>query len=65
MSAVFEPKSVLITGGAGFIASHVVLKLVKSHPNTKVRSALMVSSSRVATALAVCEFRSNTIKSYI
>jgi len=32
----YEPKNVLITGGAGFIASHVVLLFVKKYPNIKV-----------------------------
>lgn len=34
--ADYEPKNILITGGAGFIASHVVLLFVKKYPNIKV-----------------------------
>jgi len=30
-------KRILITGGAGFIASHVVIRLGKRFPNYKVR----------------------------
>jgi len=32
----YQPKSVLITGGAGFIASHVVILLAKNYPNIKI-----------------------------
>ena len=31
-----QPKNILITGGAGFIASHVVLLLVKKYPDFNV-----------------------------
>ena len=33
----YLPRSILITGGAGFIASHVVTQLLDSHPQYKVR----------------------------
>ena len=32
----FKPKNILITGGAGFIASHVVILLVKKYPQFKI-----------------------------
>lgn len=32
----FAPKNILVTGGAGFIASHVVLLLVKKYPDFKI-----------------------------
>ena len=32
----YQPKSILLTGGAGFIASHVVIRLVQNYPDTKV-----------------------------
>lgn len=41
----YLPRSILITGGAGFIASHVVTQLLESHPQYKVRSWL----TRLAT----------------
>lgn len=34
--ASYNPQNVLITGGAGFIASHVTLRLVNDHPEYKV-----------------------------
>lgn len=32
----YKPQNVLITGGAGFIASHVVIRLVKNYAHYKV-----------------------------
>jgi UDP-glucose 4,6-dehydratase len=33
---VYTPKNILLTGGAGFIGSHVVLRLLRNHPQYKV-----------------------------
>ena len=33
---VYEAKNVLITGGAGFIASHVAILLAKKYPQYKI-----------------------------
>lgn len=41
----YEAKSILITGGAGFIASHVVIRLVQRYPEAKVsRSAVLIGN---------------------
>ncbi|GMH02554.1 hypothetical protein Nepgr_004393 [Nepenthes gracilis] len=34
--AVFTPKNILITGAAGFIASHVANRLIRNHPDYKI-----------------------------
>eukprot|EP00320_Phaeocystis_rex_P019351 CAMPEP_0119060680 /NCGR_PEP_ID=MMETSP1178-20130426/4612_1 /TAXON_ID=33656 /ORGANISM="unid sp, Strain CCMP2000" /LENGTH=370 /DNA_ID=CAMNT_0007041809 /DNA_START=73 /DNA_END=1185 /DNA_ORIENTATION=- len=35
-TAEFTPKNIMITGGAGFIASHIVIRLVKKYPQYKI-----------------------------
>ncbi len=32
----YEARSILLTGGAGFIASHVVIRLIHRYPASKV-----------------------------
>lgn len=34
--SVYTPQNILVTGGAGFIASHIVIQLVKNFPHYKV-----------------------------
>lgn len=36
MEEPYEPKNIMITGGAGFIASHVVLLLTKKYPQFNI-----------------------------
>jgi hypothetical protein len=36
MAETYKPKSILLTGGAGFIGSHVAIKLVLGNPDVKV-----------------------------
>merc|ERR1719331_1458846 len=35
-SMVYTPQNIMVTGGTGFIASHVVIRLVQSYPQYKV-----------------------------
>lgn len=44
---VYTPKNILITGGAGFIASHVAKRLVTNYPQYKVRWQETRTSSSV------------------
>ena len=37
MEIPYEAKNVMITGGAGFIASHVAILFAKKYPHYKVR----------------------------
>ena len=39
-------KTILVTGGAGFIASHVTCFLAKKYPAYKVRRTIEISESR-------------------
>ena len=43
MSDEFVPQNILITGGAGFIASHVVIRLVKNYPQYNIVNMDMLS----------------------
>lgn len=56
----FVPKNLLITGGAGFIASHVVIRLAKLYPDYKVRDgehAIEQASHFCMTAAADLHFQ--------
>lgn len=53
---VYTPKAILITGGAGFIGSHVIRRLVKHHPEYKVLAAAL-SLQTYATACALPSVR--------
>lgn len=36
----YKPRCILLTGGAGFIGSHVAIRLVKRYPDVKVREEI-------------------------
>ena len=47
----YKPRNILLTGGAGFIGSHVALRLIQRHPEYKVRQALFSGAAlRVAVS---------------
>jgi nucleoside-diphosphate-sugar epimerase len=50
-TATFTPKNILVTGGCGFIASHVVIRLVKNYPQYKA-SGLRGKAGTLAAARA-------------
>jgi hypothetical protein len=52
--ANYEPTSILITGGAGFIASHVVILLVENYPQYKVRGACFAIGGRCTNWSSLC-----------
>lgn len=45
----YKPTSILITGAAGFIGSHVAIKLIKAYPDVKVRVAAARHIAQCAT----------------
>ncbi|CAM0957407.1 unnamed protein product [Alopecurus aequalis] len=57
----YEPKNILITGAAGFIASHVANRLVRNHPSYRVLALdkldYCASLNNLAPALASPNFR--------
>ena len=50
----YEPKNVLITGGAGFIASHVAILFAKKYPHCKVNKETLFFFLVVVFYVVVC-----------
>ncbi len=45
----YEAKSILLTGGAGFIASHVVIRIVQRYPEAKVSCSAVLDRNQSAS----------------
>lgn len=45
----YEAKSILLTGGAGFIASHVAIRIVQRYPEARVSSFTVHSIDRTGS----------------
>ena len=45
-NGTYVPQNILITGGAGFIASHVAIRLVRGYGHYKVREIVVTFSLR-------------------
>eukprot|EP00959_Pyramimonas_sp_CCMP1952_P282158 5897641-Pyramimonas_sp.AAC.1 len=43
----YVPKNILLTGGAGFIASHATYRLVKNYPQYKVGFAFQTTNLKL------------------
>jgi len=57
----YKPRCILLTGGAGFIGSHVAIRLVKRYPDVKVsgkRGTLPSNRSPRATRRGALQFGS-------
>ena len=52
----YEPKNVLITGGAGFIASHVAILFAKKYPHCKVSKETLFFFVVVAVVVVCAVF---------
>ena len=53
----YDARSILLTGGAGFIASHVVIRLVQRYPDAKVSwGAALTVSQRIQGFLEGVDF---------
>ena len=50
----YVPRNVLVTGGAGFIGSHVTSRLVNNYPQYKVRGARVDTELRMDAYACAC-----------
>ena len=48
-------KSILVTGGAGFIGSHLIRRLIKQHPNSKILNLDALTYAGNSDNLKDCE----------
>ena len=60
-----ESKSILLTGGAGFIGSHLVKRLLKNYPNYRIFNLDSLTYASNLNNLKECEFFSNYKYSFI
>jgi nucleoside-diphosphate-sugar epimerase len=51
---MYTPQRILITGGAGFIASHVTRRLLKEYPHYKVFCSRTLRTSLTCATLGEC-----------
>ena len=54
-----ENKSILLTGGAGFIGSHLVKRLLNNYPNYRIFNLDSLTYASNLNNLKECEFFSN------
>ena len=52
-------KSILVTGGAGFIGSHLIRRLIKQHPNSKILNLDALTYAGNLDNLKDCENAAN------
>ena len=62
--AEYEARSILVTGGAGFIASHVVIRLVQRYPEAKV-SCELHHSGRCPSKESLERWLSNPVNNWV
>lgn len=49
-TADYSPKNILITGGAGFIASHIATRLIENYPQYKASGAAQAPAGSLCSA---------------
>ena len=49
-AGAYKPRNILLTGGAGFIGSHVALRLIQQHPEYKVCARWRLRARALACA---------------
>jgi nucleoside-diphosphate-sugar epimerase len=54
---IYTPKNIMITGGAGFIASHVCILLAKKYPQFNIINYDRLDCKSHVLGTAVCDTR--------